>query len=95
MRKQLADSLKSAIAQLTDDYSSVVVLRDIEGMSVRETAEVLGVSEDVVKTRLSRARRQLRRILLPEIGGLFQETLPFAGADCERMTARVLAALEL
>ncbi|WP_421998708.1 sigma factor-like helix-turn-helix DNA-binding protein [Roseovarius confluentis] len=49
-------------------------------MSVRETAEVLGVSEDVVKTRLSRARRQLRRILLPEIGGLFQETLPFAGA---------------
>lgn len=95
MRKQLADSLKSAIAQLTDDYSSVVVLRDIEGMSVRETAEVLGVSEDVVKTRLSRARRQLRRILLPEIGGLFQETLPFAGADCERMTARVLAALEV
>ena len=95
MRKQLADSLKSAIAQLTDDYGSVVVLRDIEAMSVRETAEVLGVSEDVVKTRLSRARRQLRRILLPEIGGLFQETLPFAGADCERMTARVLAALEL
>ena len=41
------------------------------------------------------ARRQLRRILLPEISGLFQETLPFAGADCERMTAKVLAALDL
>jgi len=55
--------LHSAIRELPDAYRSVVLLRDIEEMSTRETAEVLELSEDVVKTRLHRARLAIRQIL--------------------------------
>ena len=53
--------LCGAILALPEIYRSVVLLRDVEELSTEETAEVLGVSEDVVKTRLKRARRGLAR----------------------------------
>jgi RNA polymerase sigma-70 factor (ECF subfamily) len=52
--------LCGAILQLPEIYRSVVLLRDVEELSTEETADILGVSVDVVKTRLKRARRQLR-----------------------------------
>lgn len=52
--------LCGAIIQLPEIYRSVVLLRDVEELSTEETSEVLGVSADVVKTRLKRARRMLR-----------------------------------
>lgn len=55
--------LKKAAENLTASLRLVFVLRDIEGMSTRETAEVLDISEAAVKTRLSRARLQLREDL--------------------------------
>lgn len=52
--------LCGAILNLPEIYRSVVLLRDVEELSTEETADVLGVTADVVKTRLKRARRALR-----------------------------------
>lgn len=90
---ELAKLLMSAVARLPDQYRSVFVLRDIEGMSVNETSEVTSLKAATVKSRLFRARRLLREMLEPELGNLFAGTITFAGADCEAMTARILAAL--
>jgi len=57
------DRVRRALATLTPAHREVLVLRDLEGLSTRETAAVLGVSEDNVKTRLHRARRALRAAL--------------------------------
>lgn len=95
MRQELAVSLQHAIGQLKEEYRSVFVLRDLEGMSVEETAQALSLSTDVVKTRLSRARKKLRELLQPQTDMLLQDVLPFAGAACDRMTANVLSLLDL
>ncbi len=60
--------LDQAIETLTESLRVVFLLRDIEGLSTRETAEILGLSEAAVKTRLSRARLQLREELSAYFG---------------------------
>ncbi len=55
--------LEEAVARLPTSLRAVFLLRDVEGLSTRETAEALGISEGAVKVRLSRAREQLRRML--------------------------------
>ncbi|WP_315626075.1 RNA polymerase sigma factor [Thermanaerothrix sp. 4228-RoL] len=55
--------LDNAIAQLPENLRLVFWLRDVEGLSIKETAETLGLSETNVKTRLLRARLKLREIL--------------------------------
>ena len=90
MRRQIAKLLETAIARLPDTFRPVFVLREIEGLSVEDTAEALQIPEETVKTRLFRARRRLQKELDPELCGALSETFPFAGADCEAMTERVL-----
>lgn len=55
--------MEEAIAQLSPPLRAVFLLRDVEGLSTRETAEALGINEGAVKVRLSRARAQLRQAL--------------------------------
>jgi RNA polymerase sigma-70 factor (ECF subfamily) len=55
--------LRRALALLPPSFRVIVFLRDIEGLSTREVAQVVGISEDNVKTRLHRARLQLRKSL--------------------------------
>ena len=55
--------LNRSIEELPETLKVVFLLRDIEGLSTRETADVLDLSESAVKTRLSRARFQLRELL--------------------------------
>jgi len=55
--------LRKALAQLPGSYRMIVLLREMEGLSTREVAEVTGMSEDNVKTRLHRARVMLRQSL--------------------------------
>ena len=93
MRRQIAKLLEAAIARLPDTFRPVFVLREIEGLSVEDTAEALQIPEETVKTRLFRARRRLQKELDPELSGALSETFPFAGADCEAMTERVLTKL--
>jgi RNA polymerase sigma-70 factor (ECF subfamily) len=82
--------LETAIARLPATFRPVFVLREIEGLSVEDTAEALQIPEETVKTRLFRARRRLQKELDPELCGALSETFPFAGADCEGLTNRVI-----
>jgi RNA polymerase sigma-70 factor (ECF subfamily) len=86
--------LERAIADLPDAFRTVFVLRQVEGLTVEETAEALGLAAATVKTRLLRARRKLQDALEPDVHGALAGAFPFAGADCEKMTARVLADLQ-
>jgi RNA polymerase sigma-70 factor (ECF subfamily) len=85
--------LESAIESLPLAYRSVFVLREVEGLSTLETAECLGVSADVVKTRLHRARALLREALQARVGPA-TAAYPFACPRCDRVVAAVLARLE-
>lgn len=58
---ELNVALRKAIHELPDDYRSVLLLRDVEGMSTKETAHVLEIGEDAVKMRLHRARLAARK----------------------------------
>ena len=91
-RGQLRRLLEEAIARLPDAFRLVFVLREIEGLSVEEAAETLGIPAATVKTRHLRARRRLQEALAPEVKSALTGAFPFAGADCAAMTERVLAA---
>lgn len=67
------------------------MLRQVEGLSTSETAHILGVSEDVVKTRLSRARHAIQRDLLDRTGAAAAAAFSFGQARCDRIVAVVLA----
>jgi RNA polymerase sigma-70 factor, ECF subfamily len=69
LRKELRGAIEEAIQELPEIYKTVLLLRDVQELSTRETARVLEVNEDVVKTRLHRARLAVRQKLdtyLPE-----------------------------
>ena len=91
--EQIRALLEKAIAELPDAFRSVFVLREIEALTVEETAEVLGLAPNTVKTRLLRARRKLQEALAPDVQTALVGTFPFAGADCAAMTDRVVGAL--
>ena len=63
LRAELRDVLHDAVASLPENYRPVLLLRDVEELSTAETAHVLGLSEDVIKQRLHRARLMLREKL--------------------------------
>ena len=94
-REQMRLLLEQAVAALPETFRTVFVLREVEGLSGEETAEVLDLPVATVKTRLHRARRKLQQILAPQIGNALSETFPFAVADCAALTERVLARLGL
>lgn len=62
-REELRASVREAIEKLPDNYRIVLHLRDIEELSTAETAEILGITKNVVKIRLHRARQALRTLL--------------------------------
>jgi RNA polymerase sigma-70 factor, ECF subfamily len=76
-RKEIRQKLAEAVAMLTQKYREVFVLRDIQHLSIEETAEALGISRASVKTRLLRARLMLRDMLAPGFGGAWFARLPF------------------
>lgn len=82
--------LESAIDGLPDGAREVFVLRDVEGLSTADVAASLDVSEDVVKTRLSRARAALRQTLLARTGGAAPDAFRFHRHRCDRVVAEVL-----
>ncbi|HEY1146137.1 MAG TPA: RNA polymerase sigma factor [Allosphingosinicella sp.] len=91
-RAEIRRMIEAAVERLPAQFRVVFVLREIESLSVEETAETLGVLPATVKTRLLRARRRLQDDLGPELRTVLDGAFPFAGADCDAMTARVIAA---
>jgi RNA polymerase sigma-70 factor (ECF subfamily) len=79
-RKELRQALTKALASLEPKYRQVMVLRDIQHLSVAETAEALDISEENVKTRLHRARLRMRDALAPGFDGAW-----IRGRDWERV----------
>lgn len=93
LRAELAKAIEAAIARLPEEFRTVLVLRDIEDMSVEETADALDIQAATVKTRHLRARRRMRQEIDPDFRAVLAETLRFDGTNCEAMTARAVAAL--
>ena len=68
-REETRTFVRRSIDRLPDSYRTVLLLRDIEDLDTDETARMLGVSPNVVKTRLHRARQALRTLLDARFGG--------------------------
>lgn len=66
-RKELREMLQTTLNELPQKYREVLILRDVREMNIAETAEVLGVSHGVVKTRLLRARLMMQKLLAPRL----------------------------
>lgn len=90
---ELGQVIETAVDALPTSYRTVFVLREVEGLSAGETAEALGVTEPVVKTRLHRAKVQLREQLYARTQRLAGELFPFGGMRCDRVVAAVFARL--
>ena len=91
MSRELAAYIESAIDALPDGSREVFVLREVEGLDTTETAHSLNISEDAVKTRLSRAKASLRRDLIERAGAAAPAAFPFGQSRCDRVVAAVLA----
>ena len=83
--------LERAVDSLPEVFRTTFVLRSIENLSVAETAEVLGVPEDTVKTRHYRARERLQSWLTHRVGGALPVLFDFDGDRCDRVVANVLS----
>lgn len=88
---ELRDVMEREVAALPDAFRVVVVMRDVEGLSTSETAECLGISEDLVKQRLHRARAMLRENLYQRAGVTLASLFAFGNARCDRVVAAVMA----
>ncbi|TPI14081.1 RNA polymerase sigma factor [Mesorhizobium sp. B4-1-3] len=92
-QRQILRLVERATDSLPDVYRTVFVARVIEGLSIEETADLLGVKPETVKTRLHRARALVRKALDDEIGPVLLDAFPFAGRRCERLTQAVMRRL--
>ena len=88
--EELRRVLEAAVESLPDNYRTVFMLRDIEGLSTSETGEGLGLGEEAVKTRLHRARAMIRRAVTERIGGVAADAFQFHAPRCDRVVAAVL-----
>jgi len=88
---ELRSLLESSIDELPNGLREVFMLREVEGLTTAETAESLGVSQDVVKTRLSRGRAALRDMLAERAGIMAPEAFRFPQPRCDRIVAAVFA----
>ena len=88
--RELQTAMESAIDSLPPLYRGVFVLRELEEMSVAETADCLGITDESVKTRLHRARALLRRDLERALGTATTQAFSYLGARCDHMTTAVM-----
>ena len=89
-RAEVRRILERRIDELPLAFRTVFVMRDVQDMSVHETADALGVPESTVRTRLFRARAMLREALQREIEDASIDVFSFAGDRCDRIVANVL-----
>ncbi len=89
-RREIRKLLEDSVDALPDTFRLVFVMRDVEEMSIEETASFLGIRPETVKTRLHRARRLLREALDEHLASTLKDSFPFAGQRCARITEAVL-----
>ena len=93
-RGQFRRLLERAIDGLPEGFRLVYLLRDVEGCTVEETAQMLALREETVKTRLHRARKQLRQALAEQVCVANGDAFSFMGERCARITAVVMARIQ-
>jgi RNA polymerase sigma-70 factor (ECF subfamily) len=91
LRAEVRHLLEQRIDQLPVAFRTVFVMREVEDMTVDETAECLGIPPATVRTRLFRARALLRAALARDIDTATVDVFGFAGARCDRIVAAVMA----
>jgi RNA polymerase sigma-70 factor (ECF subfamily) len=89
-RDQVRRLLEKAIDALPEPFRVVYILREIEECSVEDTALALDLKPETVKTRLFRARRQLREALHDQLASTLGDAFPFLGARCDRIIEAVM-----
>lgn len=92
LREELRELLESAIEKLPEEYRMVYMMREVEELSVKETADCLSITEGNVKVRLHRARNLLRKQLehyFSHEKGVFE----FGSVRCDRLVARTMQML--
>jgi RNA polymerase sigma-70 factor (ECF subfamily) len=92
-QREIQAIVEHAVDELPEAFRLVFITRVIEGMNVEETAEILDLKPETVKSRLHRARTMLRDIVERKIGPVVMDAFPFAGRRCERLTDAVLKRL--
>ncbi len=90
---ELRQILEASIDRVPEGYRTVFILREVEGLSTAETAACLSIPEETVKTRLHRARRQLRRQVDHALGTAVKDAFTFGSQRCDRLVATVLRRL--
>jgi RNA polymerase sigma-70 factor, ECF subfamily len=94
LRREVRGIIERRIDELPVAFRTVFVMREVEEMTVLETAEALGIPETTVRTRLFRARALLREKLERDMDTARAGVFPFAGARCDRIVAAVLARIQ-
>jgi RNA polymerase sigma-70 factor (ECF subfamily) len=94
MRTELRHLIERKIDDLPDGYRTVFMLREVEDLTVEETATALGIPEATVRSRLFRAKARLREALAQEMDIATQNVFGFDGARCDRIVRSVLARLD-
>ena len=89
IQRNLQALLETAIDALPESFRSVLVLREVEGLSTAETADSLGISESLVKTRLHRAHAALRNDIESRSRATLASSYPFHLSRCDRVVAAV------
>jgi RNA polymerase sigma-70 factor (ECF subfamily) len=90
MRGEVRRLLERRIDELPGAFRTVFVMREVEDMTVEETAAALGIPAATVRSRLFRARGLLRAALAQDVDAATVEVFGFAGERCDRIVARVL-----
>jgi RNA polymerase sigma-70 factor, ECF subfamily len=93
LRAEIRRLIERRIDELPVAFRTVFVMRDVEDMTVQETADCLGIPAATVRTRLFRARALLRAALTRDIDITTGDVFAFAGDRCDRIVAAVLARL--
>ena len=92
---EAARLLEEAVQSLPEIYRTIFVMRDVEELSTAETADLLEVSEENVKTRLHRARAMLRRELYQRAGATSTAAFQFHATRCDRVVKAVFERIAL
>lgn len=92
-RAQLRDLLEHKLDELPETFRLVFVMRSVEELSVQDTAQILGIPEDTVRSRHFRARTLLRESLAQDIDLAERDLFEFGGGQCDGVVARVFARL--
>ena len=92
-QREIMRLVERAIDDLPEIFRTVLVARMVEGMSIEETAELLSIRPETVKTRLFRARELLREQIDRQLDPVVFDAFPFPGRRCERVFERVVGRL--